>query len=161
MRGHPKVIEYLKLLLRGQLAARDQYFIHSRRCESMGLRSLYERIDHEMQSKTRNADVILRRILALDGDPDLRPQDFAAGHTIETMLQNDLKVECRMRAALANGIYLNEHVGDVVTSEILRVQLQQIGDDHAHWLLQQLRLIHGLGISHYLTARLTQKQAGR
>ena len=41
MKGHPEVIECLKELLRGELAARDQYFLHSRRYEDQGLKALY------------------------------------------------------------------------------------------------------------------------
>ena len=49
MKGHPEVIDYLKQLLRGELSARDQYFIHSRRYVDQGLHVLYERIYHAMQ----------------------------------------------------------------------------------------------------------------
>jgi len=157
MKGHPEVVDYLKMLLRGELAARDQYFIHSRRYEDMGLQSLYERIDHEMQEETEHADALLRRILFLEGDPDMRPEPFVAGYTVEEMLQRDLEVEYRVRAALAEGMALCERVGDFVSREILRVQLQDTEEDHAHWLEQQLGLIRRLGIQNYLTARLAQK----
>ncbi|WP_206859578.1 bacterioferritin [Lysobacter changpingensis] len=159
MKGHPEVVDYLKMLLRGELAARDQYFIHSRRYEDMGLQSLYERIDHEMQEETEHADALLRRILFLEGDPDMRPEPFVAGHTVEEMLQRDLDVEYRVRAALAQGMALCEQQGDFVSREILRVQLQDTEEDHAHWLEQQLGLIRRLGIQNYLTARLAQKSA--
>ncbi|MDG2516442.1 MULTISPECIES: bacterioferritin [Lysobacter] len=157
MKGHPDVVDYLKVLLRGELAARDQYFIHSRRYEDMGLMSLYERINHEMQEETEHADALLRRILFLEGDPDMRPDEFIAGYTVEEMLQRDLEVEYRVRAALAEGMALCERVGDFVSREILRVQLQDTEEDHAHWLEQQLGLIKRLGIQNYLTARLAQK----
>ena len=157
MKGHPDVVDYLKVLLRGELAARDQYFIHSRRYEDMGLMSLYERINHEMQEETEHADALLRRILFLEGDPDMRPDEFIAGYTVEEMLQRDLEVEYRVRAALAEGMALCERVGDFASREILRVQLQDTEEDHAHWLEQQLGLIKRLGIQNYLTARLAQK----
>jgi len=159
MKGHPEVVDYLKMLLRGELAARDQYFIHSRRYEDMGLNSLYERIGHEMEKETEHADALLRRILFLEGDPDMRPDAFVAGYTVEEMLQRDLEVEYRVRAALAEGMALCERVGDFVSREILRVQLQDTEEDHAHWLEQQLGLIKRLGIQNYLTARLAQKPA--
>lgn len=157
MKGHPEVVDYLKQLLRGELAARDQYFIHSRRYEDMGLHALYERLDHEMQEETEHADALLRRILFLEGDPDMRPESFVAGYTVEEMLQRDLDVEYQVRAALAQGIALCEHHGDFVSRDILRAQLQDTEEDHAHWLEQQLGLIRRLGIQNYLTARLAQK----
>ena len=67
MQGHPEVIDCLKALLRGELTARDQYFLHSRIYEDQGLVRLYERMDHEMQEETQHADAILRRILLLGG----------------------------------------------------------------------------------------------
>lgn len=157
MKGHPKIVEYLTFLLRWELTARDQYFIHSRRYEDMGLPSLYERIDHEMQEETAHADALLRRILFLEGEPDMRPEEFTAGRTVEEMLQRDLDLACRVRATLAKGIDLCERVGDFVTRELLRAQLQNTEEDHANWLEQQLRLIERLGIQTYLVASLSQR----
>ena len=65
MQGHPDVIDCLKDLLRGELTARDQYFIHSRQYQHQGFVRLYERMDHEMQEETQHADAILRRILLM------------------------------------------------------------------------------------------------
>jgi len=65
MQGHPEVVACLVALLRGELAARDQYFIYSRYYEDFGLTQLYTRINHEMEEETRHADDILRRILFL------------------------------------------------------------------------------------------------
>ena len=71
MQGQPQVIEYLKELLRGELAARDQYFLHSRMYADWGFTKLYERINHEMQEETEHADALLKRILFLEGTPDM------------------------------------------------------------------------------------------
>ncbi len=159
MKGHPEVIEYLKDLLRGELSARDQYFIHSRRYEDMGLKSLYARINHEMQEETEHADALLRRILFLEGDPDMRPAPFVAGYSVEEMLQRDLEVEYEVRARLARGIALCEQHGDFVSRAVLLAQLKDTEEDHAHWLEQQLGLIRMLGIENYLTARLREDAA--
>ena len=87
MQGHPEVIDCLKDLLRGELAARDQYFIHSRQYEDQGLTRLYERMGHEMEEETQHADAILRRILMLGGRPDMRPHDFTPGESAQEMLR--------------------------------------------------------------------------
>lgn len=157
MKGHPEVVEYLKQLLRGELAARDQYFIHSRRYEDMGLKALYARIDHEMQEETQHADALLRRILFLEGDPDMRPDAFEAGKTVEEMLQRDLEVEYAVRANLAQGIALCESHGDYVSREVLLTQLKDTEEDHAHWLEQQIALIQRLGIENYLLTKLEDR----
>ena len=159
MKGHPEVVDYLKFLLRGELAARDQYFLHSRRYEDLGLHALHARIHHEMEEETQHADALLRRILFLEGDPDMRPEAFTAGKTVEEMLQRDLEVEYAVRAHLAKGMALCEQHGDYVSREILLAQLKDTEEDHAHWLEQQLGLIKRLGIALYLTSKLDGEPA--
>ena len=63
MRGNPEVVDYLNMLIGGELAARDQYLIHSRMYEDWGLSKIFERIDHEMQEEAQHADAIIRRVL--------------------------------------------------------------------------------------------------
>ena len=92
MKGNTAVIDCLKALLRGELAARDQYFVHSRRYEDLGLQALYERINHEMEEETQHADALLKRILFLEGVPDMNPDAFEPGATVEQMLRRDLDV---------------------------------------------------------------------
>ncbi len=66
MQGQANVVDYLKVLLKGELAARDQYFLHSRMYADWGFTKLYERINHEMEEETQHADVLLQRILFLE-----------------------------------------------------------------------------------------------
>jgi bacterioferritin len=154
MKGNPEVVEYLKQLLRGELAARDQYFLHSRRYEDMGLQALYERLNHEMQEETEHADALLRRILFLEGDPDMRPAAFEPGKTVVEMLERDLAVEYEVRAALAAGMKLCEEHGDYVSRDVLLKQLQDTEEDHAWWLEKQLGLIKRIGLELYQTSKM-------
>ncbi|GGM12334.1 bacterioferritin [Pseudomonas asuensis] len=154
MKGHTHVIDYLKDLLRGELAARDQYFIHSRMYEDWGYQRLYARINHEMEEETQHADALLRRILFLEGQPDMRPKEINVGHTVPDMLRSDLALEYEVREALAKGIELCNSVGDFVSREILVVQLEDTEEDHAYWLEQQLRLIDKLGLENYLQSQM-------
>ena len=153
MKGHPDVVDYLKFLLRGELAARDQYFIHSRRYEDMGLKALFHRIDHEMQEETQHADALLRRILFLGGMPDMRPNPFTTGTTVVEMLQKDLAVEYEVRDALQKGMELCESVRDYVSRDLLLAQLRDTEEDHAYWLEQQLGLIERIGLQNYLQSQ--------
>ena len=125
MKGNPDVIACLKELLRGELAARDQYFIHSRRYEDQGLFALYERLNHEMEEETQHADALLRRILFLGGMPDMRPNPFTPGTTVVEMLQKDLAVEYEVRDALQKGMELCESVRDYVSRDLLLAQLRK------------------------------------
>ena len=154
MQGNPQVIEYFKELLRGELAARDQYFVHSRTYEDLGFIKLYTRLDHEMQEETQHADAILRRILMLGGRPDMRPNPFTPGETVPEMLQKDLATEYEVRAALREGMALCESVGDYVSRDILLVQLRDTEEDHAYWLEKQIGLIDMMGLQNYLQAQM-------
>ncbi|WP_045767672.1 bacterioferritin [Xanthomonas albilineans] len=160
MKGHPDVVHCLKELLRGELAARDQYFIHSRRYEDQGLLALYERINHEMEEETEHADALLRRILFLEGDPDMRPLAFEPGRTVEEMLEKDLKVEYEVRANLAAAMKLCEQHGDYVSRDVLLAQLRDTEEDHAWWLEQQLGLIKRLGLALCQTAQIDARTSG-
>ena len=153
MQGNPQVIEYFKNLLRGELAARDQYFIHSRIYEDQGLVKIYERLDHEMQEETQHADALLRRILFLGGMPDMRPTPFTPGTTVVEMLQKDLAVEYEVRDALQKGIALCESVRDYVSRDLLLAQLRDTEEDHAYWLEKQLGLIEKMGLPNYLQSQ--------
>ncbi|MBP6798456.1 MAG: bacterioferritin [Luteimonas sp.] len=154
MKGHPEVVDYLKFLLRGELAARDQYFLHSRRYEDLGLHALHARIHHEMEEETQHADALLKRILFLEGKPDMRPDPFEPGDTVEEMLRKDLALEYQVRANLAKGIALCETHGDYVSREVLVTQLSDTEEDHTWWLEKQLRLIGMIGLENYQQSRM-------
>lgn len=154
MKGNTAVIDCLKALLRGELAARDQYFIHSRRYEDQGLMALYERLNHEMEEETQHADALLRRILFLGGNPDMSPVAFEPGVDVVSMLQKDLDTEYLVRNNLAAGMKLCEEQGDYVSRDILLAQLKDTEQDHAWWLEQQLSLIKRIGLELYQASKL-------
>lgn len=154
MLGNPEVIDYLNKLLTGELAARDQYFIHSRMYNDWDLKKLYERINHEMQEETDHADQIMRRILFLEGKPNMRPDDIDIGTTVPEMLAADLRLEIHVRKALVEGIQLCESKGDYVTRDLLRAQLQDTEEDHAYWLEKQLGLIEKMGLENYYQSQM-------
>ncbi|MCF7203937.1 bacterioferritin [Pseudomonas oligotrophica] len=153
MKGQAPVVDYLKELLRGELAARDQYFLHSRMYADWGFEKLYERINHEMQEETEHADALLQRILFLEGTPDMTPEAIHPGQNVPDMLRSDLALEYRVREALAKGIALAESHGDYVTRDILAAQLHDTEEDHAYWLEQQLGLIDRVGLQNYLQSQ--------
>ncbi|MET1078998.1 MAG: bacterioferritin [Pseudomonas sp.] len=155
MKGSPLVLDYLNGLLAGELAARDQYFVHSRMYEDWGFTHLYTRINHEMEEEAQHADALIRRILMLEGTPRMRPDDLDVGTTVPEMFASDLRLEYKVRAALCQGIALCEAEGDYISRDILRVQLGDTEEDHTYWLEQQLGLIQRIGLENYL-----QSQAG-
>ncbi|MCK9488467.1 MAG: bacterioferritin [Xanthomonadales bacterium] len=156
MKGNPEIIDYLNFLLRGELAARDQYFIHSRRYEDLGLKALYQRINHEMEEEGEHADALIRRILFLGGHPDMRPDALNEGRTVEEMLRRDLDLEYAVRDNLAKGVAMCERHGDYVTRDLLVDQMEDTEEDHMHWLEQQLRLIEMIGIERFLQSMMAE-----
>ena len=109
MKGNDKVIKQLQKLLNGELAARDQYFTHSRMYQDWGLNKLYERINHEMQEETEHADALIKRMLFLEAQPDLsKPDPLHIGTTVPEMLQCDLDVEYAVVEDLKKAIRICE-----------------------------------------------------
>lgn len=155
MKGNDRVIDVLKTLLAGELAARDQYFIHSRMCDDWGLGKLYEHYEHESMEERGHADAIIRRILFLEGTPDLNNQDpLNVGADVPGMLKNDLALEYHVTGALKAAIQICEEEQDYVTREILRGQLEDTEQDHAHFLEKQLGLIDKIGLQNYLQSQM-------
>ena len=99
MKGNDQVIAHLNTLLAGELSAIDQYLIHSRMYENWGFSKLYERIAHEVQDETNHADALIKRMLFLEGTPDLSKRDpLHVGSTVAEMLKNDLALELQVVA---------------------------------------------------------------
>jgi bacterioferritin len=155
MKGNDQVIAHLNTLLAGELSAIDQYFIHSRMYENWGFGKLYERISHEVQDETNHADALIKRILFLEGTPDLSMRDpLHVGSTVEEMLKNDLALELQVVAALRKVMACCESVQDYQTREILQALLKDTEDDHTHWLEQQLGMIERIGLQNYLQSQI-------
>jgi len=150
MQGNPEVIDYLNFLLAGELAARDQYFIHARLYDEWGYTRLHERIHHEMHDETEHASLLISRILLLGGMPKMKAADLHIGHDVPSMLSNDLQVELRVQGELKKGIALCERNQDFVSRNLLLAQLKDTEEDHAHWLQKQLGLITQIGLTNYL-----------
>ncbi len=155
MKGNDQVIAHLNTLLAGELSAIDQYFIHSRMYENWGFGKLYERIAHEVQDETNHADALIKRILFLEGTPDLSKRDpLHVGSTVEEMLKNDLALELQVVADLRKVMACCESVQDYQTREILQALLKDTEDDHTHWLEQQLGMIERIGLQNYLQSQI-------
>ena len=154
MKGDKAVIDYMNELLAGELAARDQYFIHSRMYAEWGFNKLFERLNHEMAEETEHAEQFVRRILMLEDTPTMVPTGLNIGSDLVSMLKADLNTELEVRDALKKGIRLCEEKQDYVTRDIMVKQLSDTEEDHAHWLEQQLRLIEMMGLENYKQSQL-------
>ncbi len=94
MKGNQAIINGLNELLSYELAAMDQYFIHSQMYLDWGLNKLYERIDHEFDDERGHATKLIERMLFLEGTPDMAKRTgFKVGKDVPEMLESDLRVE--------------------------------------------------------------------
>lgn len=151
MKGSPIVINTLCKLLTAELTAADQYFAHSRMYANWGYKKLYERVAHERMEELEHADKILRRILFLEGMPDVGARDrMTIGTDVETMLKSDLAYEVAVVGALREAIAACEREQDFESRAMLRELLHDTEWDHTHWLEQQISLIGQLGLQNYL-----------
>lgn len=154
MQGNKEVIDYMNQLLAGELAARDQYFIHSRLYSEWGYTKLFDRLNHEMEEETTHAEQFIRRILMLGGTPKMVRAELNIGTDVKSCIQADLNTEYEVRDALKKGIRLCEEAQDYVTRDLMLQQLKDTEEDHAHWLEQQLRLIELVGEQNYLQSQM-------
>ena len=155
MKGSKKIIDSLNGLLAMELAAMDQYFIHSSMYQDWGLNKLYERIAHEFEDEKGHAEKLIERMLFLEGKPDMTQRNgFKVGKDVREMLESDLRVEYEVDKLLKEVIALCEDEKDFVTRATLVTLLDDTEMDHAYWLEQQLGLIERLGMENYVQSQM-------
>ncbi|MFT6344289.1 MAG: bacterioferritin [Paraglaciecola sp.] len=155
MQGKKIIIEKLNALLAFELAAMDQYFIHSQMYQDWGFSKLYERIAHEFDDEKGHATKLIERMLFLEGTPNMVDRDgIVIGTDVPSMLESDLRVEYAVAQALKDTICICETEQDYVTRDMLMILLDDTEMDHAYWLEQQLGLVKRLGLSNYLQSQM-------
>ncbi len=155
MKGSQRVIDQLAKLLKGELAARDQYLAHAKKYEDLGFTKLFEHSKHESEHESEHAEAIIARMLFLEAEPDLSQLDaLNVGDDVPSMLQNDLDLEYSVVGALREAMKVCEEEQDYVSRDMLLKQLDDTEMDHAHWLEQQLGLIKLVGLPNYLQSQI-------
>ena len=154
MKGSQKVIDAMNALLGGELAAMDQYFVHSKMYADWGLTKLYDRIAHEFEDEKAHAAALIDRILFLEGTPDMSGRGpINIGKDVPSMLNSDLELEYEVVGTLKDAISLCEKERDYQSRQILETMLADTEEDHAYWLEQQLGLIDKMGLENYVLSQ--------
>ncbi|MCX7097971.1 MAG: bacterioferritin [Methylococcales bacterium] len=154
MKGDIKVIEFLNQALANELTAINQYFLHARMYKNWGFNKLNEKEYHESIDEMKHADLLIERILFLEGLPNV--QDIGKvfiGENPQEMLRCDLKLEHEAIPPLRAAIAYCEEVKDYVSRELFEHILEN-EEEHVDWLETQLGLIVQIGLPNYLQSQL-------
>jgi len=154
VKGNEEVLQLLNQLLTNELTAINQYFIHAKMCENWGYERLAAKVREESIDEMRHADLVISRILFLDGVPNLqRYHKLHVGETVKEQLESDLQVEYSAIAFLNQGIEACRKAGDNATEDLMTKIL--VGEEqHTDWLETQLELIRQVGEQNYLMQQM-------
>jgi bacterioferritin len=154
MKGDPKILQHLNLVLKNELTAINQYFLHARMFGHWGLDRLEDVEKDESIDEMKHADKLIERILFLDGLPNL--QDLGKlliGENVKECLECDLKLEMAARLDLKAAIADCESLADYVSRELFESILQS-EEEHVDFLETQLDLITRVGIENYCQSQI-------
>jgi len=154
MKGDPKILQHLNLVLKNELTAINQYFLHARMFGNWGLERLEEQEKEESIDEMKHADRLIERILFLEGLPNL--QDLGKlliGEDVKECLECDLRLEVAARGDLKAAIADSESLGDYVSRELFAAILES-EEQHIDFLETQLDLIDRIGIENYCQSQM-------
>ncbi len=153
MKGDPEVIKKLNAVLTNELTSVNQYFLHARLYQNEGYGKLGRKTYEESVGEMKHADRIIKRILLLEGFPNLQDLNkLKIGEAVEERLKADLATEKGGHATIKETIALCEVKQDFVTRDMLTALLDDT-EEHIDFLETQLDVITQVGLQNYLQSQ--------
>lgn len=150
MKGDAKVIDYLNEVLKNELTAINQYFLHYRMLNHWGIEKLAKFEYEESIDEMKHADKVAERILFLDGLPNFQLLGrLKIGETVEEILKADLELEYEALPVLRDAIAYSESVRDFVSRDLFQYILES-EEEHVDSLETQFEMIERMGIQNYI-----------
>ena len=160
MQGHPDVIEALNRALTIELTAINQYFVQAKMCKNWGLMRLYRKHWEESMGEMKHADMLIDRILFLEGVPEIARYDvIRVGTDVPEQFQYDLALESSGVKAYNAAVTLCIAENDGGSRDLLEKILVE-SEEHVDWLETQIDLIARLGLQNYLMTQVGEEAAG-
>ena len=154
MKGDPKILQHLNVVLKNELTAINQYFLHSRMFGHWGLERLEKHEKDESIDEMKHADRLIQRILFLDGLPNLQHLGkLRIGENALEALQGDLDLEMAAVVDLRAAIAHSEGIADYVSRDLFKNILHD-EEEHIDWLETQLSLVKDIGAERYLQSKM-------
>jgi bacterioferritin len=154
MKGDPKVIAVLSEVLKAELTAINQYFLHAEMCENWGYERMAKKIRKESIEEMVHAEKCIERILYLDGTPNMSDYfKINIGNTLEQQIKNDVELEYAAVKRLNEGMKIAEDHHDNGSRDLMEHILVD-EEHHIDWLEAQLHAIGEMGIQNYLAQQL-------
>jgi bacterioferritin len=153
MKGDPDVLKRLNQILTNELTSINQYFLHARMYQNEGYGKLGKKTYEESIEEMKHADRLVKRILLLDGHPNLQNLGkLLIGEGVKERLESDLAAETRGRTAIVETILLCEQKQDYVSRDMLTEILDDT-EEHIDFLETQLGVLDQIGLQNYLQSQ--------
>lgn len=157
MRGNDTVIAYLNEVLKAELTAINQYFLHAEMCENWGYERLAKYTRKESIDEMKHAEALMERILYLDGTPNMSELfPLRIGKDVRSQLENDLALELEAVPRLNRAVAAAVEAGDNGSRDLFEKILTD-EEHHVDWLEAQLHMIQEMGVANYLAQQMSEE----